>query len=146
MAVPQRRYQVSAPAEQVLWPVPKKTRGLPARPSRAARRKEIGRRRRFAVLVVIPVLLLLGSVYLHTVSGAVEARIAGLEERLARAQAEGERLEVRVAELSRAERIRTLATERLGMEEPGAWDLKVYGTEGEDGTPNGGEEKGGKRR
>jgi hypothetical protein len=140
MAAPQRRYRASAPARPVARPLHR-----PGRlPGGAARRKAAGRRRRFAVVVVVPVLLMLGSVYLHTVSAALADKVAYLEERLARAEAEGERLEVRVAKLSAAGRIRHLAAEKLGMQDPSGTDLEVY--HGEDGTRNGGEEKGGKPR
>jgi len=98
------------------------------------------------VLVVVPVLLMLGSVYLHTVAAGLEGRVAGLEDGLDRARAEGQRLEVRVAELSRAGRIRPLAVEKLGMQDPGSEDLEIYGREGEDGTQNRGEEEGGRPR
>jgi cell division protein FtsL len=98
------------------------------------------------VLVVVPVLLMLGSVYLHTVAAGLEEKVAGLEQSLDAARAKGERLDVRVAELSRAERIRPLATEKLGMRDPGSQDLRVYGSEGEDGTQNRGEEEGGRPR
>jgi cell division protein FtsL len=140
MAAPQRRYRASVGTRPIARPVETK------RPSGAARKKAVGRGRRFAVIVVVPVLLMLGSVYLHTVSAGLTGEVAGLEERLARAEAEGERLEVRVAELSAAGRIRSLAVEKLGMRDPNGADLEVYGANGEDGTSNGGEEKGGKPR
>jgi len=98
------------------------------------------------VLVVVPVLLMLGSVYLHTVAAGLEGKVAGLEESLDGARAEGERLDVRVAELSRAERIRPLATEKLGTRDPGSEELRVYGREGDDGTHNRGEVEGGEPR
>ena len=142
MAAPQRRYRASAPAGPVAPPV-ERYGGLPGD---AARRKAAGRRRRFAVIVVIPVLLMLGSVYLHTVSAGLTDRVADLEARLARTEADGERLEVRVAELSGAGRIRSLAAEKLGMRDPRAAELEVYDRDGEDGTRDGGEEKGGKPR
>jgi cell division protein FtsL len=141
MAAPQRRYRASAPTRPVAPPIGSNGGGLPGG---AARRKAAGRRRRFAVVVVVPVLLMLGSVYLHTVSAALTDKVVYLGERLARAEAEGERLEIRVAELSAAGRIRSLAAEKLGMQDPSGADLEVY--DGEDGTPNGGEEKGGKPR
>jgi cell division protein FtsL len=72
---------------------------------------------------------MLGSVYLHTVSAGLTDRAASLDERLAQVQAEGERLEVRVAELSGADRIRPLATKKLGMQDPGGEDLKAYRAE-----------------
>src|SRR5215203_5592578 len=105
-----------------------------------------GCRRRFAVVVVIPVLLMLGSVYLHTVSAGLTDKAASLDERLAQVQAEGERLEVRVAELSRAGRIRSLAIEKLGMKDPGGANLEVYDVDREDGSRYGGEKEGGKSR
>jgi cell division protein FtsL len=110
------------------------------------RKKAAGRYRRFAVVVVLPVLLMLGSVYLHTVSAGLSGRVASLEERVAQAQVRGERLEVRVAELSGADRIRPLATKKLGMQDPGGEDLKAYRAEREDGTYDGGEKKGGEQR
>ncbi|MDQ4128635.1 MAG: hypothetical protein M3151_11915 [Actinomycetota bacterium] len=97
------------------------------------------------MLVVVPVLLMLGSVYLHTVAADFEGKVAQLEDGLDRARAEGQRLEVRVAELSRAGRIRPLAAEKLGMRDPGSENLKVYGRDGEDGTQSW-EERGGEPR
>ncbi len=139
MAAPRRRYRASAPARPLARRV--QTKRPPG--AAAVRKKAGGHRWRFAVVVVVPVLLMLGSVYLHTISAGLTGKVAGLEERLARAEAEGERLEVRVAELSGAGRIRSLAAEKLGMRDPKGADLEVYGKDGEDGTRNGGEEKGG---
>ena len=144
MAAPQSRYRASISARPVAPPI-RRQRPERQRPD-ASRRKAAGRRRRFAVVVVIPVLLMLGSVYLHTVSAKLTSRAAFLEERLLQAQAKGERLEVRVAELSRADRIRPLAIEKLGMKDPGGGDLEVYGVDREDGTGYGGEKEGGKPR
>jgi hypothetical protein len=140
MAAPQRRYQPSARPGPVSRPVEGK------RPGDAARRGAAARRRRFAVVVVVPVLLMLGSVYLHTVSAALTGRTASLQERVTQAQSRGERLEVRVAKLSGADRIRPLAGEKLGMQEPSGDDLKTYEPDREDGTRDGGEKEGGKPR
>jgi cell division protein FtsL len=137
MAAPQRRYRASVATR----PVEKK-----APPGAAPRKKAVGRRRRFAVIVVVPMLLMLGSVYLHTVAAGLAGKVVGLEQRLARVEAEGERLEVRVAELSGAGRIRSLAAEKLDMQDPKGADLEVYSNDREDGTRNGGEEKGGEPR
>jgi hypothetical protein len=147
MAAPQRRYRVPTPLGPVARPVerPGRAPGEVAR-RRAAARRAAARRRRFAVLVVVPVLLMLGSVYIHTISDALGGRVADLEQRVGRAEAEGEKLEVRVAELSGPGRIRSLASEELQMREPGGADMKVYATHGEDGKPNGEEEKGGEPR
>jgi cell division protein FtsL len=98
------------------------------------------------MLVVVPVLLMLGSVYLHTVATALDTRAAELGVKLDRAGEEGERLKVRVAELSGAGRIRELAAEKLGMHEPDSNALKVYGNEAEDGTHDGEQEEGGQPR
>ena len=132
MVAPQRRYRASVATRSV-----EKKRS----PGAVARKKAVGRRRRFAVIVVVPVLL--GSVYLHTVAAGLTGKVVGLEQRLARDQAKGERLEVRVARLSGAGRIRSLAAEKLGMRDPKGTDLEVYNNNGEDGTRNGGERKGG---
>jgi cell division protein FtsL len=98
------------------------------------------------MLVVVPVLLMLGSVYLHTVGAGLDARVADLDVKLDRAREQGERLEVRVAELSGAMRIRRFAAEKLGMHEPRSADLKVYRGKAEDGTDNGALQKGGRPR
>ena len=97
--------------------------------------------RGFLMLVVIPVLLMLGSVYLHTVSAGLGDRVAELAELNARAAAERERLEVQVAGLSSPGRIRPLAREELNMRDPEGADLKVYGKNREDGRQSGGEKK-----
>jgi hypothetical protein len=144
MVAPQRRYRASIPARPVAPPV-RRQRPERQMPGGAAGRKAAGRRRRFAVVVVIPVLLMLGSIYLHTVSAGLTGRATSLEERLVQIRAEGERLEVRVAELSGADRIRPLAIEKLGMKDPGG-DLEVYDVDREDGTRYGGEKEGGKPR
>ncbi len=138
MAAPQRRYRAALPTEPAR---PLRKRDPDRRP-----RDAVGWRRRFAVLVVVPVLLMLGSVYLHTVAAGLEGRVAELEIDLDGARAEGQRLKVRVAELSGADRIRPLAAEKLGMRAPGSEDLQVYGRDGEDGTQNSEEEEGGQPR
>jgi cell division protein FtsL len=98
------------------------------------------------MLVVVPVLLMLGSVYLHAVAAGLDSKAAGLEVRLDRATEKGERLDVRVAELSGAGRIRALAAEKLGMHEPKSTTLKVYGVRAEDGENNGAPQEGGRPR
>ena len=138
MAAAQRKYRAALPTEPAR---PVRKRGPDRKP-----RDAVGRRRRFAVVVVVPVLLMLGSVYLHTLAAGLEGRVAELESGLDAARAEGQRLEVRVAELSGADRIRPLAAEKLGMRAPGSGDLQVYGREGEDGTQSRGEEEGGEPR
>ena len=71
MAASQRRYKATLPTEPA-WPVQKRARDRSQ--DRTLRRKAAGRRRRFAMLVVVPVLLMLGSVYSHTVAAGLEQR------------------------------------------------------------------------
>src|SRR5918994_7986652 len=111
MAASPREHKATLPTEPA-WPVHKRAEDRSR--DRLLRRKAAGRRRRFAMLVVVPVLLMLGSVYLNTVADGLGAKAAGLDVRLDRAREEGERLEVKVAELSGAQRIRALAVEKLG--------------------------------
>jgi cell division protein FtsL len=147
MAAPQRRYRAALPT-QPAWPAHGRE---PERrlPERTLRRRAAGRRRRFALLVVVPVILMLGSVYLHTVAAGLDARAAELGEQLGKAQDEGERLQVRVTELSGSARIRELAG-KLGMRQPDSGALKVYANESrgkaEDGKQDGTQQKGGEQR
>jgi cell division protein FtsL len=141
MAASQSRHKATVPTEPA-WPAQKNARGR----SQDSTRKAADRRRRFAMLVVVPVLLMLGSVYLNTLAAGLDARAAELEARLDRAREVGERLEVKVAELSGAERIVALAAEKLGMHEPKSNTLKVYGVRAEDGKNDGAPKEGGKPR
>jgi len=109
--------------------------------SRSSKGKKTRERRGFVMLVVVPVLLMLGSVYLHTVSAGLGDRVAELEGLNAHAAAERENLEVRVAELSSPGRIRPLAREELKMRDPEGVDLKVYSGNREDGRQSGGQKK-----
>ncbi len=144
MALPRPGHTRGAPATgSSAWPGQRRgaTYG-PRGVSGKAAQREAGRRRwRFAAVVVVPMLLMLGSIYLHTMSARVEGRASDLEERLARAEVEREELEVRVSELSRPDRIRSLARERLGMLDPGATDIEVYGKDREDGAQKGEENR-----
>lgn len=146
MAAPQRRYRATLPTEPA-WPAPGRAPQRP--PERVLRRKAAGRRRRFAMLVVVPVLLMLGSVYLHTVSAGLDARATELGVKLGRVQDEGERLQVKVTELSGSARIRELAG-KLGMRQPESDALRVYGNEArgkaEDGKQDGTQQEGGEQR
>ena len=81
-------------------------------------------------VLVMPVLLMLGSVYVHTIAAAHTGEVARLEEEKARAGDEGERLEVKIAELSEPGRIRTLARDKLQMRDPDGKDLRIHGSEG----------------
>ena len=143
MAASPRRYRATLPTQEA-QPVERRTPVRTQEPT--VRRKAAGRRRRFAMIVVVPVLLMLGSVYLHTVAAGLDARAGDLEVKLDRVREAGERLEVRGAELSGAGRIRERATEKLGMHEPKSSALKVYGDKTEDGTNNGKPQKGGRPR
>lgn len=94
------------------------------------------------MLVVVPVLLMLGSVYLHTVAAGLSREAAELEEKKTEAEGEGERLEVQLTQLSEPGRIRPLAQKGLQMRDPGAEDLETYdGRYGEDVADGGGEKK-----
>jgi cell division protein FtsL len=101
------------------------------------------------MLVVVPVLLMLGSVYLHTVSSGLDTRATELGVRLGRVQDQGQRLQVRVTELSGSARIRELAG-KLGMRQPDSDALRVYGSgsrgRAEDGKQDGTQQKGGEQR
>ncbi len=146
MAAPQRRYRSTLPTEPA-WPVWERAPDKKYRKRAGSeRRRARGRKRRFAGLVVVPVLLMLGSIYLHTVSAGLEGRAAALEQELDAARAQGERLEVDVAKLSAADRVRPLARDKLGMRDAGSADLEVIkGGEREDGTTDAGAEEGGGR-
>ena len=148
MAAPQRRYRATLPTEPALPAWEREPDGRrPVRRTRKAPRRTHGWNLRFAVLVGVPALLMLGSVYLHTVSGGLEARAEGLRNEVEAARAQGERLEVEVAKLSAADRVRPLAREKLGMRDAGSADLEVLkGGEREDGTSDAGAEKGGGQR
>lgn len=138
MAAPYRRTVLPAarPAPQPGRAAPRAEPGVG--PYREPRKVAGARRRGFVVLVVIPVLLMLGSVYLHTVAAGLEGRAAELEERLDRAATEGERLEIRVTQLSSPERVRERAAEDLDMQAPAGADLEVYeGVDREDGIKDG---------
>jgi cell division protein FtsL len=90
---------------------------------------------------------MLGSIYLHTVSASLQGRVAGLENQLDTARVAGEQLEVDVAKLSAADRVRPLAREKLGMRDAGSADLEVFrNNQREDGKTNAGAEGGGGQR
>lgn len=129
-------------------PVGVPLRGVPGGkvPRRAGRSKTHAARRRraFLVLVVVPVALMLGSVYVQTAAAGLRGEAAVLTEEKARAEAEAERLDVKVTELSEPGRIRGLARRDLGMRDPAGGDLKTYsGSDGEDVASEGEEEKAG---
>ncbi len=133
MAAPQRRYRAALPTEPAR---PVRKRGPDRRP-----RDAVEWRRRFAVLVVVPVLLMLGSVYVHNVAAGLKGETARLEEEKARVESEGERLDVRITELSEPQRIRVMARKQLQMRDPGGKELETYGRDGEDVANGGGEKK-----
>jgi cell division protein FtsL len=92
------------------------------------------------MLVVVPIVLMLGSVYLHTVAVGLKEESIRLEEEKTEAEGEGERLEVQLTELSDPGRIRPLAEQSLQMRDPVAQDLETYdGSNGEDVVDGGGE-------
>ena len=141
MAVPQRRTRygtsVGRPVQKRPegWGVSKEATG------RVGRRGAWKGRRAFVVLVVVPVLLMLGSVYVHNVAAGLKGETAQLEEEKTRAESEGERIDVRITELSEPQRIRAMAREQLQMRDPGGKELETYGRDGEDVANGGGEKK-----
>ena len=140
-AAPQRRprYRTSAESSVRGRGISKGAlRGTPKR----ERRREVSKGQAFVLLVVVPVLLMLGSVYVHTVATGLGEEVARLEEEESRAEDEGERLEVKVTELSEPGRIRALAKRDLDMKDPDGKDLETYGrSDGEDLVDGGGEKK-----
>lgn len=141
MGVPRRRRDYDPPAVEA------PLRGLPGgrspRYAAKSRAQAARRRRAFLVLVVVPVALMLGSVYVHSAAAALRGEATLLAEEKARAEVEAERLEVKSTELSEPGRIRSLARQDLGMRDPAGGDLKIYsGSDGEDVASEGEEEKG----
>lgn len=88
--------------------------------------------RAFVVLVVVPVLLMLGSIYTHAAADGISGRVAELEQSREVAEVRQENLDLRLTGLAAPERIRSEARE-LGLRDP-VGNLKVYGSQGEDGT------------
>lgn len=88
--------------------------------------------RAFVVLVVVPVLLMLGSIYTHAAATGVSGEVAGLEQSLETLEVQQENLDLRLTSLTAPERIRTRAMQ-LGLQDP-VGTMKVYGSQGEDGT------------
>ena len=141
MAVPQRRTRYGT---SVGRPVQKRPEGRGVSQEATGRVRQRGAwkgRRAFVVLVVVPVLLMLGSVYVHNVAAGLKGETARLEEERARAESEGERLDVRITELSEPQRIRAMARKQLQMRDPGGKELETYGRDGEDVANGGGEKK-----
>lgn len=89
-------------------------------------------------------LLMLGSVYTHAAADGVSGRVAELEQSLAMAEVRQENLDLRLTELTAPERIRAEARE-LGLRDP-VGNLKVYGSQGEDGTDAAGQTGEGRSR
>ena len=140
MVAPQKRRDFGIP--DVEAPLGGRRGGAPRRAVRS-KGQEARRRQAFLVLVVVPVVLMLGSVYVHTAAAELRAEATGLLEEKARAEAEAERLEVKVTQLSEPGRVRSLAEGDLGMRDPTGGDLKTYGgSKGEDVGSEREEEKG----
>ncbi len=119
----------------------KDTRGEQARAPRGLRRRGIyAEHRRFLLLVVVPAVLMLGSVFTHTVATDLQARVSELEAQNSRTGVERETLDVRVAELSSPDRIRELARRDLHMRDPDGKDIRVLDVNGEDVSLHGGEQ------
>ena len=141
MATPQRRPPSGLFYEQPVRRRPERqgtSKGASGGAPGGAWRRGAKLGRTFVVLVV-PVLLMLGSVYVHTIASKLKGEETRLEEAKAQAEGEAERLEVQVTQLSEPGRIRSLAKEKLGMRDPGPKDLETYGSEGGDVVNEGGE-------
>ncbi len=91
-------------------------------------------------MVVVPAVLMLGSVFTHTVATDLQARVSELEAQNSRTGVERETLDVRVAELSSPDRIRELARRDLHMRDPDGKDIRVLDVNGEDVSLHGGEQ------
>ena len=140
MAVPQRRKRHGTSVGRPVQKRPEGRGDSKEATGRVGRRGAWKGRRAFVVLVVVPVLLMLGSVYVHNVAAGLKGETARLEEEKARGESEGERLDVRITELSEPQRIRAMAQKQLQMRDPGGKELETYGRDGED-VANGGGEK-----
>ncbi len=146
MAAPQRKRRVRSSESRVsARPAQKGISERLQRERQRRRKAAIRRRRRFVALVVVPVLLMLGNVYVHKISNDLDAKTKDLRQQQARVEANGERLQVRVAQLSRPERVRTLAHRELNMKDPGSQDMKFYSKHGEDGENGQQKTRGGNR-
>ena len=131
MGVPRRRRDYEPPA--VGSPLREAPGGRAPRHAGRSKARAARGRRAFLVLVVVPVVLMLGSVYAHTAAAGLRGEAAVLAEEKARAAAEAERLEVKATQLSEPGRVRDLAKRELGMRDPAGGDLKNYsGSDGED--------------
>ena len=139
MATPQRRRDNSSLAVESTIRRP----GGASRHDARSRDQAARRRRAFLVLVVVPVVLMLGSVYVHATAAGLRGEAAILLEEKARGEAEAERLDVKITELSEPGRVRSLAEKELGMRDPAGGDLKTYkGSDGEDVASEREEQKG----
>ncbi len=142
MAAPQRRPRYRTDSQRTNRRPEGTPREAPGRAPGGVWQSEARRGKTFLVLVLVPVLLMLGSVYLHTVATGFEREAVRLEEERIRAEGEGERLEVRLTELSEPGRIRTLASDGMGMRDPTAEDLETLDERhGEDIADGGGEKE-----
>lgn len=128
MAAPQRerRYEPAGP-----WRSDREFAGKASgRRKKGAKKSPVAA---FAALAIVPVLLMLGSVYAHAAAAGLEGETARLTDEKVRAEAEAERFEVKIAELSGPERIRSTAERDLGMKDPEGKDLRTFdGSDGED--------------
>ena len=141
MAVPQWRTRYGTSVGRPVQKRPEGRGDSKEATGRVGRRGAWKGRRAFVVLVVVPVLLMLGSVYVHNVAAGLKGETARLEEEKARGDSEGERLDVRITELSEPQRIRAMARTQLQMRDPGGKELEAYGRDGEDVANGGGEKK-----
>ena len=92
------------------------------------------------MLVVVPMLLMLGSIYLHTVAANMNGKAEQLAGSISQANDDKQRLDLQVARLSSPERVIKLARKKLNMISPNGKDIRIYGNNGEDAGRNGGEQ------
>jgi cell division protein FtsL len=109
---------------------PGEVRPPAVRPRPRAPSPELARRwRAFVALAVIPALLMLGGIYLNTVANDLSSRVAELRQQVEQVELQNREMEARASELSRPERIMDRAR-GMGLREPGAESVKVYGSDG----------------
>ena len=135
MAAPQRKYQERPYAR------PEEKRTSQRSAGHGPRRKRANAsHRRFLVLVVVPMLLMLGSIYLHTVAANLGTEAEQLKGRISQAGDDKQRLDLQVAQLSSPGRVIGIAQKKLGMRAPNGKNLQIYSNHGEDAKRNGGEQ------
>lgn len=141
MAAPQRKYLERPYAHPEERRTNRRSAGHGSRRKRAS-----ASHRRFLVLVVVPMLLMLGSIYLHTVAANLGTEAEQLKGRISQAGDDKQRLDLQVAQLSSPGRVIGIAQKKLDMRAPNGKNLQIYSNNGEDAKRNGGEQAKEKRK